>query len=155
MFVQVILFKDISLFNTALCFPYIAFILLLPFEIGPLLLMTISFSLGLGVDIFYDSQGLNAAACTFIAFIRPWWLSSITPRGGYEEVDVPKLKNLGFAWFFTYTAPLIFIHHAILFFVEAGGFHLFFSTLSNVFFSSVFTFFIIVISQHLFYRKTV
>lgn len=152
---QVLLLKNFILFDAAFCFLYVAFILMLPVEIGSLLLMLIAFAVGFTVDIFYDSLGVNAAASVFIAFFRPYWLKIITPRGGYEEVEIPSLKTMDFGWFFIYSFPLIFIHHFILFFLEAGGFMLFFFTLSKVFFSTLLTFFVMVLTQHLFYKKTV
>lgn len=150
---QVLMLKNLVLFDTAFCFLYIAFILMLPLEIGPLVLMIIAFVMGFSVDLFYDSLGINASASVFIAFLRPYWLNIVTPRGGYEEIVIPNLKTMDFGWFFTYSLPLIFIHHLVLFFVEAGGFDLFFFTLSKVFFSTILTFFIIILSQYLFYKK--
>lgn len=152
---QVLLLKNFVLFDTAFCFLYVAFILMLPVEIGSLLLMLVAFVVGFSVDIFYDSLGINAAASVFIGFLRPYWLKIITPRGGYEEIVIPSLKIMDFGWFFTYSLPLIFIHHLILFFLEAGGFDLFFFTFVKVLFSALFTFFVIVLTQHLFYKKAI
>ena len=152
---QVLLLTNFILFDTAFCFLYVAFILMLPLEMGPLTIMIISFLVGFSVDIFYDSIGINAAASTFIAFLRPYWLNIITPRGGYEEIAVPNLKTMDFGWFFTYALPLIFIHQGVLFYLEAGGFDLFFQTLSKVFFSTILSFFVIVLTQYLFYKKAV
>ena len=150
---QVLLLKNFILFDTAFCFLYVAFILLLPLEMGPLALMLVAFAVGFSVDLFYDSLGINAAASVFIGFLRPTWLNIVTPRGGYEEIVIPNLKTMDFGWFFTYSLPLIFVHHLILFFLEAGGFDLFFFTLSKVFFSTILTFFILVLTQYLFYKK--
>lgn len=152
---QVLLLKNFVLFDTAFCFLYVAFILMLPLEIGPLVLMLIAFVAGFIIDLFYDSIGINAAASVFIAFLRPFWLNIVTPRGGYEEITIPTLKTLDFGWFFTYSLPLIFIHHLILFYLEAGGFGMFFFTLSKVFFSTLLSFLIIVLSQYVFYKKAV
>ena len=150
---QALFLKNFILFDTAFCFVYIGFILMLPLEIGPLLLMLISFGTGFTVDLFYDSIGVNAAASVFIGFLRPYWLNIITPRGGYEEIVIPNLKTIDFGWFLTYSIPLIFLHHSVLFYLEAGGFSLFFFTLTKVFFSTILTFFILVLTQYLFYKK--
>ena len=152
---QVLLLKNFIIFDTAFCFLYVAFILLLPLETGPLALMIIAFLTGFSIDLFYDSIGVNAAASVFIAFLRPYWLKIVTPRGGYEEIVIPNLKTMDFGWFFTYSLPLIFIHHLVLFYLEAGGFGLFFFTLTKVLFSTLFTFIVIVLTQYLFYKKAV
>ncbi|HNT49572.1 MAG TPA: rod shape-determining protein MreD, partial [Cyclobacteriaceae bacterium] len=44
--VQVLLLRNLVLFNTAFCFLYIAFILLLPIETNSLILMLAGFLLG-------------------------------------------------------------------------------------------------------------
>jgi len=150
---QVLLLKNFILFDTAFCFLYVAFILLLPLEISPLILILISFGIGFVVDLFYDSLGVNAAACTFLGFLRPFWLKIVTPRGGYEEILIPNIKVMDFGWFMTYSLPLLFIHQFIVFYVEAGGFDLFFFTFSKVFFSTFLTFFVVILTQYLFYKK--
>lgn len=152
-FAQTLLLKNFILFDTAFCFLYIGFILMLPLQTGPLLLLLISFGTGFTVDLFYDSMGVNAAASVFIGFLRPYWLNIVTPRGGYEEVVIPNLRTIDFGWFFTYSLPLIFLHHFVIFYLESGGFIMFFFTLTKVFFSTIFTFFIIILTQYLFYKK--
>jgi len=151
--VQVLFIKNLVLFNTAFCFVYVAFLLLLPLEIAPLWLLVIGFFTGFSIDLFYDSIGVNAAACVLLAFARPWWLSVVTPRGGYEEVQTPKLKTMGFFWFLSYALPLIFVHHLALLFIEEGGLRMFLFTFSKLIFSTILTFFVVVLSQYLFYRN--
>lgn len=142
------------LFDTAFCYVYVAFLILLPFEIRPVLLMIIAFLCGIMIDIFYDSLGIHAAACVLIAFIRPFWTKTVPPRGGYEMGMKPTIRIMGFSWFLTFTLPLILIHHLVLFFVEAGGLHLFGFTLVKVISSTILTFLVMVILQYLFYRST-
>jgi len=149
--VQVAIFENIVLFNKAFCFLYIAFLLVLPLELGRITLMLIGFVTGISVDIFYDSLGIHTAASVLIMYLRPHWLNLITPRGGYENLSIPTLKSVGLDWFSTYAFPLVLIHSFALFYIEAGGFHMFFYTFLKVLFSSVLTFTIIIITQYLFY----
>ncbi|GJM29348.1 MAG: rod shape-determining protein MreD [Cyclobacteriaceae bacterium] len=151
---QVTVVRNMVLFDTAFCYVYVAFLILLPFEIRPVLLMIIAFLCGIMIDIFYDSLGIHAAACVLIAFIRPFWTKTVPPRGGYEMGMKPTIRIMGFSWFLTFTLPLILIHHLVLFFVEAGGLHLFGFTLVKVISSTILTFLVMVILQYLFYRST-
>ena len=151
---QVMLFKKLVLFNTAFCFVYIAFILLLPAETNPLFLMLAGFALGLLVDVFYDHQGMHAAATVAIAFVRNFWLGAITPQGGYDIGAAPTIGANGLAWFLSYSVPLILLHHLILFFVEAGGFGLTGLTLAKSFSSVLFTLVILLLHQYFFFRKS-
>ncbi|MTI21013.1 Rod shape-determining protein MreD [Fulvivirga sp. RKSG066] len=115
--------------------------------------MVLGFITGFTVDTFYDSLGIHASASVFIMFIRNYWLNLITPQGGYDLGSVPSIRLNGMQWFSFYVLPLIFVHHSILFFVESAGFGLFGFTLSKIFFSTLFTFVVIIITQYLFYNK--
>src|SRR6476620_7175848 len=66
LFYQVLILKNIVLFNTAFCFLYVAYLFFLPVDSNPLLLMVAGFLMGLTVDMFYDSLGLHAFACVFV-----------------------------------------------------------------------------------------
>jgi hypothetical protein len=150
LFYQVLILKNIVLFNTAFCFLYVAYLFFLPVESNPLALMAAGFLMGLAVDVFYDSLGLHAFACVFVMYVRNYWLSSITPQGGYDTNDTPSIAAHGMQWFLVYTIPLVFMHHAVLFYIEAGGFGMFWFTLWKVITSTIFTTVVTLIVQYLF-----
>jgi len=129
---------------------YIYFILLLPFETPKWLLLTSAFLLGLSVDIFSNSLGLNAAACVLVAFLRPGLLAVLTSKREFETGIKPGIRDLGFAWFFNYSIVLVFIHHFALFFLEAFSFNNFLFTFYQVLISSGLSILLIIISQYLF-----
>lgn len=149
--------KNLVLFDKAFCFIYIGFLLLLPFETNKVLLLIWGFVIGFFIDIFYDSLGIHMAASVLMVYLRSYWINLITPRGGYEVGMEPTLKLMKFEWFATYSLPLIFVHHFALFYIETGGFSLFFFTFVKVVSSVVFTFVTIVLLQYLFYpsRRTI
>lgn len=145
---QVMFFKQLVLFNTAFCFLYVAFILLLPIETNSLVLMAVAFCLGFCVDIFYDSLGLHAISLVFVAYVRNYWLGTITPQGGYDAGEGPTLAVNGLQWFMVYSLPLVFLHHFVLFFTEAGGFGIFWFTMQKVITSLTFTMTVILFLQY-------
>lgn len=150
---QVMLFRQLVLFNTAFCFVYVAFILLLPIETNPMVLMLTGFLLGFGIDVFYDSLGLHALSLVFVAYLRNYWLATITPQGGYDAGQGPTLAVNGLQWFMVYAIPLVFVHHAVLFFAEAGGFGIFWFTMSKVMTSLMFTMTVILLFQYFTLRR--
>ena len=150
LFYQVLILKNIVLFNTAFCFLYIAYLFFLPVESNPLFLMFAGFVMGFAIDTFYDSLGLHAFSCVFVMYVRNYWLSLITPQGGYDVSATPSIAINGMQWFLVYTIPLVFLHHSILFFVEAGGFSMFWFTLWKIVTSTIFTTMVIVVVQYLF-----
>lgn len=151
--VQVFVVKFLQLGPFINPFIYILFILLLPFETPPWLGMIVSFLTGLTVDVFYDTQGINAAACTFIGFMRPGVLKLLAPRDGYEFSTQPTMQYQGRAWFMSYAGIMIFTHHLLVFFIEIFRFDEILTTLLKVILSSAATFVLILIIQFLFYRS--
>lgn len=150
---QVMLFRQLVLFDTAFCFLYVAFILLLPIETNPIILMFTGFLLGFFIDIFYDSLGLHALSLVLVAYLRNYWLATITPQGGYDAGQGPTLAVNGLQWFMVYSIPLVFVHHAVLFFAEAGGFGIFWFTMSKVMTSLLFTMTVILLFQYFSFRR--
>jgi hypothetical protein len=145
--VQVLLLKNIVLFNVAFCFLYIAFILLLPVEISAVMMMLIGFTIGFTIDIFYSSMGLHAFASVITSYLRNYWLKLITPQGGYDVGATPTLSEYGAGWFLVYFIPLVFIHLTVLFFIEASGFSMAGYTLLKIISSVMFTALIIFLLQ--------
>ncbi|MCE2893335.1 MAG: Rod shape-determining protein MreD [Flammeovirgaceae bacterium] len=114
-----------------------------------LLLMLIAFLLGISVDIFYNSLGLHTIALVLLAYLRNYWLATITPQGGYDIGTPPTLAANGLQWFLVYTLPLVFVHHLVLFFVEASGFTLFWYTMLKAVSSLLFTMAVMLLLQYL------
>ncbi len=149
-FLQVLILNHVNLGGYLNPFFYVYFILLLPFRTPKGVLLIASFLLGLGIDIFTNTIGLNAASCVIMAFARPFVINSIS--SGPESLigDTPSLKNQGIKWFLYYTTILVLIHHAFLFYLEIFRFIEFFTTLLRVALSSAFTIMLILISEYLF-----
>lgn len=150
LFYQVLILQNVVLFHTAFCFLYVIYLLSLPVETNPLILMVIGFLMGFMVDMFYESLGLHAFACVLIMYVRNYWLNSMTPQGGYDSNATPSLALGGLQWFLVYTMPMIFLHHGLLFFLEAGSLKMFWFTLWKVITSTLFTTLVILIAQFLF-----
>ena len=143
-----VFFKNLVLFNTGFCFLYVVFILMMPIETSNLFLMAAGFVIGFTVDVFYNSLGLHAFTMVFIAYLRNYWLGTITPQGGYDPGAMPNLPSQGVQWFLVYTMPLVFLHHLILFLVESTGTLFWYSMLKTIS-SLIFTMTVIVILQYL------
>ena len=151
--VQVLVIKNIELGRFVNPFVYVLFMIVLPFETPKWMLLIIGFVLGLTIDMFYDTMGMHAAACVFIAFVRPSVLNWFSPREGYEFGMQPTIQYLGVPLFLSYSEILIVLHHFVLFFIEVFRFSEFFSTLLRVIISSIFTLLLVVVSQYLFNKK--
>src|SRR5688572_9031372 len=82
--VQVVVLNNIQFSGFINPFVYIMFIMMLPVRIPKSLLLILAFITGLVVDMFSNTMGMHAAACVFMAYIRPGLLRIMAPRDGYE-----------------------------------------------------------------------
>lgn len=147
--VQFVLMNNFIVFNYGFCFIYIAFILLLPVEMPAILLILVSFLMGITVDIYSNTLGMNAAASVFTAFIRPYILKLVTPKGGYDMNFRFSIYKLGVVWFLTYSFPLIFIHLFLLFALDASDLSMIFTVLARALVSTLITGLVLIIGAYL------
>lgn len=152
-FVQVFLLKNVVFYDLNVPYLYILFILLLPFETPNWALFFFSFLIGLTVDLFNDTLGLHAAACTILALARILFISVTVQKDNYDSDPEPSLSMMGFRWFFFYALILTLIHHFFLLNFEVFKFSEITSTLSRVILSSLITLILIFILELLFFRK--
>jgi rod shape-determining protein MreD len=149
---QVFILNNIQLGGYVNPYLYILFILLLPINTPKWLLLVLGFVLGITIDLFTHTPGMNSSATVFMSFIRPYVLELIAPREGYEKDSSPRIKLYGFAWFLRYSVILVFAHHSVLFYIEVFRFSDFFLTFIRVILSTAFSTVLIVTSQYLIYR---
>lgn len=152
-FFQVLILNNIQFSGYITPYFYIYFILLLPFETPRWLLLCSAFLLGILLDFFSNTPGLNAAACVLMAFTRPFIISSISSGTEFMVGTHPSLKNQGLKWFAYYSVILVLIHHMSLFYLEIFRFSEFFQTLLRVLLSSAFTLLLVFLSEYLFYSR--
>ena len=119
--VQVLLLNNICLFGLATPFVYIYFLLAVDKDVDRNMLMLIAFLLGLSVDVFSNTPGVNAGASVLIAFMRPGLLRLFSPRDEYENFE-PGIYTLGPWVFMRYALVTALLHHMVLFFLEAFSF---------------------------------
>lgn len=150
---QVLLLNKINLYGYLNPFVYILFILLLPFETPGWLLLLISFITGLTIDLFSGVPGLHTAATVLAGFARPAVIKLVGDRDEYNTSMYPSLPNMGLKWFLTYTAILVFIHHAALNFLDVFSFTEFFRTFLRVIISSIFTVLFIILIEYIFVSR--
>ncbi len=131
---------------------YTWFILILPFFTPGWVLLLTGFLLGITIDLFMATPGLNAAATVLMAFFRPYVIGFLS-RGSENEGSEPSLKRQGFRWFAYYSLSLVFIHHLALFFLEYFQFDEFFQTMLLAATSTFSTVILIFFCELLFRRR--
>lgn len=153
--IQVSLLKNTGYYNLSIPYLYILFILLLPFRISNWLLFSLAFLCGITIDVFYDTLGLHALACTVLAFVRILFISLTVQRDGFDNEPEPRLGIMGFRWFLFYTVILAFAHHLVLFTFESFRLYDLGFTIVRVLLSTLLTSFLILLTEFIFYRRKI
>jgi rod shape-determining protein MreD len=155
LFVQVfILFKIPPLHRFVTPYLYYLYILWLPFNLPRSWLMAISFFYGLCLDYFTNTPGLHAAACTLIAYIRPFVINLlISQEGADKNYSSPSITSMGWAPYGTYVLVLTLFHHAYLVLLEWMNFGSFLYFLGKVVATSAVSLMLILLTELLFFRK--
>ncbi len=152
LFVQIFLLRNLAFYNLSTPFPYVLFLLILPFGIPNLLLFTIAFITGLTLDAFYDTLGVHTSACVTLALVRTLFISISLNREAADAPE-PSLGNMGFKWFSLYAVFCIFAHHLVLFFLEAFKLTELAYTFSRTLLSVVFTLFTVLLVEFIFHNR--
>lgn len=141
--VQVVVFNHICLFGLAIPFVFVYFIIKLPVTLAVNWTMTLSFILGLTIDVFANTQGMNALACTIMAALRMPVLHLYFPRQDDLTNPEPAVRTLGLAVFMKYAGTLIAVYCSCYFIIEAFTFFNIGMLLLRILCSSILTFTII------------
>jgi rod shape-determining protein MreD len=118
---QVLILNNIHIGGLATPFLYIYFVLKLSSDTPRNQQMLWAFGIGLIIDIFNNTIGINTAAFVLMAFVRPTFLRLFTPRDTYDSF-IPSKKIMGVASFMRYLVVCVFIHHAALLTIESFSF---------------------------------
>ena len=148
---QVLICNHINFLGYINPYIYIIFIILYPINNNRPLFIFLSFLLGLTIDIFSDSGGVNAAAAVTLAYARPLLLK-LSFRILYDHQTV-KLGNAEMGSLIKYISFSVIVHHLIIFSLEIFNSSKILLILKNTLFSSVFTIILSVLLIVLFSRN--
>nr|WP_298237854.1 rod shape-determining protein MreD [uncultured Algibacter sp.] len=148
---QVLICNHINFLGYINPYIYILFIILYPLKNNRMLFIFLSFLLGLTVDLFLDSGGINAAAALSIAYARPVILKF--SFGMQYEHQTMKLNAVEFGSKFTYIAIMTILHHIILFSLEIFSASRILLVLQKTLFSSIFTIILCLLLSVIFSRE--
>mgnify|MGYP005840767533 CR=1 FL=1 len=153
-FLQVYVLNNILFFNLINPYIYIYFILLLPFELPPLIITLLSFLMGISIDLFSGTIALHAFASTIAGYLRPYILKLFSPHDGYEKNTAPTIAFYNLRWWIKYSLFITMIHHSVLFFTETFHFHHIFFTFAKILASSTLTIVLMILLQYFFHKRS-
>lgn len=115
---QVLIFNNIVLFNVALPIVFIYFIIRLPIQLSTNWVLTISFILGLIIDIFSNTLGIHTLSCTILAMIRRPIFTLYNPREKESANVAPSIATLGLFVYIKYLITITLAYCVLVFCIE-------------------------------------
>lgn len=130
------------------------FIMLLPFETSVFTLMTLGFTLGLIIDVFSNTYGLNASSLLLMAYLRPIIFKFYGPKEGYDPLKEPSIFDMGGRWFLLVFGVLILLHHFWFFLIEIFRLDQFLLILQKTILSVIISYLLCIILQTFLIKKS-
>lgn len=119
---QAVIFNRLVLFSVALAFLFIYFIIKLPMNLSSSKVIFFSFLIGFCVDIFSDTPGMNALACTCLGGCRHTVLRLYVPREDDVIHRVPGISSLGWAVFSKYVLTMSLLYCIMITLIDSFAF---------------------------------
>lgn len=152
LFLQVLILNHANIFGYINPMVYIAWVFLYPVRKTRGLFLILSFLLGISIDFFSDSGGVNAFAITFIAYFRLPILMAVLRKSDLDYAQF-NLKSLSINKIILFISIVTVIHHFIIFSLEYFSFSEFLNIISSTILTSFFTVLISFLGITLFTKK--
>ncbi len=120
--VQGVVFNHICLFGVAVPIVFVYALFKLPVNLSVNWVLTVGFLLGLTVDMFSDTYGMNALACTVAAMLRRPVLRLYMSRGDEPADQIPSAYSLGRSVYARYLLTMTLLYCALIFTIESFTF---------------------------------
>jgi hypothetical protein len=147
LFVALILLQlvcnKIVLWGVAMPVVFIYLILRLPVNLHGGWVLTIAFFSGLIIDIFDNTPGMNALACTLMAAVRRPVFNMFVSRENDMNIPIPSVDSMGIGDYFKYMATLVTLYCSLIFLIQAFSLHDIVLTLARIAASSALSIMII------------
>ena len=147
---QIFLFSRIGVSVYIHPLAYIAFILLLPMDLLPLWGLLLALMLGVTMDFFMATAGVNTIATLFVAFCRPTVLNLLVGKDEVHDGGIPNVNRLGLKVFMRYALVIVVLHGLTFFLFESLSLRFFYVTLLRIVLSAAVTLILVYLCQRLF-----
>lgn len=146
---QIFVLNRITLFGKFTPVIYPVFVMFYPFFRNKFQFLVLSFLIGLSIDAFLYSWGINALATTLIAYYRTLIFRTSTDT----STDFFSFQSLQWSQFFLFLFSSIFLHQFLVQYIEFFKFDRIFEILLNVLVTSAISFIFIIVYALIFKIK--
>lgn len=150
---QALIFNHVCVLGIAVPFVFLYGIVKLPLSVTKDWIYTIGFVIGLILDVFSDTLGMNTLACTILAALRQPIIRLYISRDNELSNPTPGIRSLGIFTFTKYVLTITLLYTTLIFFIEAFSAWGFWRVILRIVTSTILTAFILVGIDSLTSRK--
>ena len=136
---QLFVVRELNFWGVGFCYIYASILILIPITFSKGYSLLIGFFLGLFIDIFYSTPGVNAFACVMLVFIKPYIFKGIPTQANFEDGELITPHNFGLINFIALAFILFMVHHFFIFQLEAYSSDFIWASVYKAFVSAIFT----------------
>ena len=151
--IQLFILNQIQWSGLAKPFIYIFFLFFLPMKWKPWVVLMVCFLTGAVMDVFSNTFGLHAAACSLIGFIRPFVYRLTTPQYDFDDEVLTDVHSRTFTQFVAYNAILSTVFCLAYFILQGTDAASWSKILLWILISSVLTFGVILMYRYIFVSR--
>ena len=152
-FLQVFFLDEITLLNYVTVQMYLLYIFIYPIFFKDTRFLFTAFLLGILIDIFRDTAGVNALATLLVAVLRPYVVQGLFGKKIGRAAPVLYFKTLLKKQKYTYVFLLTFLHHLLVVFIENISYMNFWEALLTVLLNTLLSGLLILFCIFLFFKR--
>ena len=150
---QVTILSNVALWGVATPFLFLYFIMKLPVSISPNKVMTLSFLVGLTIDIFFSTPGVYALSSVITAFMRRPFITLVLQHEDDYGNMYPSIKSLGLAPFTVYVLITSFTFSLAVFIIQSFSLYNPLYLFLKVITSTIFTYIMVMSAEYILKEK--
>ncbi len=136
---QLFVVRELNIWSVGFCYIYASVLILIPITFSKGYSMLIAFFLGLFIDMFYSTPGVNAFGSVMLIFLKHSLFKNIPTQANFEENDLITPHNFGLINFIVFGFILFFIHRVFIFQLQAYSSAFIWASIYKAFVSALFT----------------
>lgn len=150
---QVTILSNVALWGIATPFLFIYFIMKLPVSMPSNKVMTISFIVGLVIDMFFSTPGVYALSSVITAFMRKPYITLVLQHEDDYGNMYPSIKSLGLAPFTVYAVITSFTFSLTVFMIQSFSLYNPLYLVLKIVTSTIFTYILIMSAEYILKEK--
>lgn len=140
---QMLFLGHLHIFGVVTPLLYVYLVLQFPRNTSHIQRLLLSFIMGITIDTFNNTQGLNAAALTLTGFIQPYILELFLRKEDAPDFR-PSISSMGFLKYQAYAIPVLLLFFIPLYALELFSFNYWIECLTGCFGSLLLTHILII-----------